>query len=71
VYITFPERPELKASSICVMDFKNQRIDKYDLKLAESDKLLSIFLEKSKLKSGDYIMKWLILSKDDSFITSG
>jgi copper resistance protein C len=53
------------------MDFKNQRIDKYDLKLAGSDKLLSIFLDKSKLKSGANIMQWLVLSKDDSFITSG
>jgi hypothetical protein len=50
------------------MDFKNQRIDKYDLKLAGSDKLLSIFLDKSKLKSGDYIMKWLVLPKDDKYL---
>lgn len=71
VAITFTERPELKASSIRVMNLNNERIDNHDLKLAESDKSLSVSLDKSKLISGDYTIKWLVLSKDDGFITKG
>jgi copper resistance protein C len=71
VSITFTDRPELKASSIRVMDFNDDRIDNYDLKLAGSDKSLSVSLDKSKLVSGDYTIKWLVLSKDDGFITKG
>ncbi len=71
VAITFTERPELKASSIRVMNLNNERIDNHDLKLAGSDKSLSVSLNKSKLISGDYIIKWLVLSKDDGFITKG
>ena len=71
VAITFTERPELKASSIRVMNLNNERIDNYDLKLAGSDKSLSVSLDKSKLISGDYTIKWLVLSKDDGFITKG
>jgi copper resistance protein C len=71
VAITFTERPELKASSIRVMNLNNERIDNYDLKLAESDKSLTVSLDKSKLISGDYTIKWLVLSKDDGFITKG
>jgi len=71
VAITFTERPELKASSIQVMNLDNERIDNYDLKLAESDKALSVSLDKSKLISGDYTIKWLVFSKDDGFITKG
>ena len=71
VAITFTERPELKASSIRVMNLDNERIDNYDLKLAESDKALSVSLDKSKLISGDYTIKWLVFSKDDGFITKG
>jgi copper resistance protein C len=71
VAITFTERPELKASSIRVMNLNNERIDNYDLKLAESDKSLTVSLDKSKLVSGDYAIKWLVLSKDDGFITKG
>lgn len=71
VAITFTERPELKASSIRVMNLNNERIDNHDLKLAGSDKSLSVSLDKSKLISGDYTIKWLVLSKDDGFITKG
>ena len=71
VAITFTERPELKASSIRVMNLDNDRIDNYDLKLAGSDKALSVSLDKSKLISGDYTIKWLVFSKDDGFITKG
>jgi methionine-rich copper-binding protein CopC len=71
VDITFTERPELKASSIRVMNLNNERIDNYDLKIAGSDKSLSVSLDKSKLVSGDYTIKWLVFSKDDGFITKG
>jgi copper resistance protein C len=71
VAITFTERPELKASSIWVMNLNNERIDNYDLKLAGSDKSISVSLDKSKLISGDYTIKWLVFSKDDGFITKG
>jgi methionine-rich copper-binding protein CopC len=71
VAITFTERPELKASSIRVMNLNNERIDNHVLKLAGSDKSLSVSLDKSKLISGDYTIKWLVLSKDDGFITKG
>ncbi len=71
VAITFTERPELKASSIRVMNLNNERIDNHDLKLAGSDKSLSVSLDKSKLISGDYTIQWLVLSKDDGFITKG
>ncbi|MDN5846675.1 MAG: copper resistance protein CopC [Candidatus Nitrosocosmicus sp.] len=71
VAVTFTERPELKASSIRVMNLNNERMDNYDLKLAASDKSLFVSLDKSKLISGDYAIKWLVLSKDDGFITKG
>lgn len=71
VVITFTERPELKASKIQVMDFKNERIDNQDLKLVESEKSLAVSLDKSKLMSGIYTVKWVVLSKDDGFITKG
>jgi methionine-rich copper-binding protein CopC len=71
VVITFTERPELKASKIQVMDFKNERIDNQDLKLVESEKSLAVSLDKSKLMSGIYTVKWVVLSTDDGFITKG
>lgn len=71
VVITFTERPELKASKIQVMDFKNERIDNQDLKITQSEKSLSVSLDKSKLMSGIYTVKWVVLSKDDGFITKG
>jgi copper resistance protein C len=71
VVITFTERPELKDSKIQVMDFKNERIDNQDLKLVESEKSLAVSVDKSKLMSGIYTVKWVVLSKDDGFITKG
>ena len=71
VTITFTERPEIKASSIRVMDFNNERVDNQDLKLANSDKSLSVSLDTMKLKAGTYTINWLILSKDDGFMTKG
>jgi len=71
VDITFTERPELKASSIRVMNLNNERIDNHDLKISGSDKSISVSLDKSKLVSGDYTIKWLVFSKDDGFITKG
>ena len=71
VTIVFNERPELKASSIRVMDSNNNRVDNNDLKLAGSDKALSVSLDKSKIKSGHYIINWLILSKDDGYMSKG
>ncbi len=53
------------------MNLNNERIDNHDLKLAGSDKSLSVSLDKSKLISGDYTIQWLVLSKDDGFITKG
>jgi methionine-rich copper-binding protein CopC len=70
VTIYFTDKPELKASSIQVIDFNNERIDKNDLRL-DADKMLSITLDKSKMKHGIYSVIWLILSKDDGFITKG
>ncbi len=70
VTIYFTDRPEIKASSIHVMDFKNKRVDNNDLKL-DSDKMLSISLDKSKMTFGVYSISWLILSKDNGFITKG
>ena len=71
VIITFTERPELVASKIQVMDSKNGRVDNRDLELEQSEKSLSISLDKSKLMSGLYTVKWVVLSKDDGFITKG
>ena len=71
VTIVFNERPELKASSIKVMDSNNERVDNNDLKLAGSDRALSVSLDKSKIKSGHYTISWLILSKDDGYMSKG
>ena len=68
---TFTERLETKASYIQVTNFNNTRIDNNDLKLGESEKELTISLNKSKLTFDDYTIKWLTLSKDDGFITKG
>ncbi len=71
VTITFTERLEPRASSIKVMDSNNERIDNKDLKLAGSDNALSVSLDKSKITPGTYTINWLILSKDDGYITKG
>jgi len=71
VSITFNERPELVASTIKVSDFNNTRIDNNDLKIGNSEKELTISLNKSRLISGDYFVEWFVLSKDDGLITRG
>lgn len=71
VTITFTERPEVKASYIHVTNPNSTRIYNNDLKLGNSEKELVVSLNKSKLTIGDYTIKWLILSKDDGFITKG
>jgi methionine-rich copper-binding protein CopC len=69
--IVFSERPEIKASSIKVTDQNNNRIDKNDLSLADSQEKLSISLDKSKIHPGTYTVNWIVLSKDDGHITKG
>lgn len=71
VTITFTERPEIKASSIKVLNSNNERIDSNDLKTADSDKTLTVSLDKSKITPGTYTVNWAVLSKDDGHITKG
>ena len=71
VTITFTERPELKASSIKVLNPNNERIDGNDLKIADSDKTLSVSIDKTKITPGIYTVNWAALSKDDGHITKG
>lgn len=71
VTITFTERPEIRASSIKVIDQNNDRVDKNDLKNGESDKVLTVSLDSSKIAPGIYTVNWSVLSKDDGHITKG
>ena len=71
VTITFTERPELKASSIKVLNSNNERIDANDLKISDSDKTLSVSVDKTKITPGIYTVNWAVLSKDDGHITKG
>ena len=71
VTITFTERPEVKASSIKVLNPNNERIDSNDLKIADSDKTLSVSIDKTKITPGIYTVNWAALSKDDGHITKG
>ena len=71
VTITFTERPEVKASSIKVLNSNNERIDTNDLKISDSDKTLSISIDKTKIMPGIYTVNWAALSKDDGHITKG
>ena len=71
VTITFTERPEIRASSIKVIDQNNERIDKNDLKNGDSDKTLIVSLDNSKVVPGLYTVNWACLSKDDGHITKG
>jgi copper resistance protein C len=71
VSITFNERPELEASAIKVTDLNKSRIDNDDLDLGDSEKELTVSLNKSRLISGDYFIDWFVLSKDDGLITKG
>ena len=70
--IIFSETPEIKASAIKVIDEKNNsRIDKNDLSLDVLEKKLSVSLDKSKIHPGTYIVKWIVLSKEDGYLTKG
>ena len=70
--ITFSETPELKASNIKVIDEKNNsRIDKNDLSVDLLEKKLSVSLDKSKIHAGTYIVKWIVLSKEDGYLSKG
>ena len=71
VTITFTERPELKASGIKVLNSNNERIDANDLKISDSDKTLSVSVDKTKITPGVYTVNWAVLSKDDGRITKG
>ena len=71
VTITFSEKPEVKASSIKVLNSNNERIDNNDLKITDSDRTLSVSIDKSKIASGIYTVNWAALSKDDGHITKG
>lgn len=71
ITITFTERPELRASSIEVINSNNERIDNSDLQVLDSDKSFSVSLDKSKIIPGIYTVNWLVLSKDDGHITRG
>jgi len=69
--IVFSDTPEIKASGIKVIDDKNNRIDKNDLTLNILEKKLSVSIDKSKLHAGKYIVKWIVLSKEDGYLTKG
>jgi methionine-rich copper-binding protein CopC len=71
VSITFTENPEPRASSLKVVNSDNERIDNNDLKVSESDKSVSVGLDKSKVIPGVYTADWLVLSKSDGHITKG
>ena len=71
VTITFSEKPEVKASSINVLNSNNERIDNNDLKITDSDMALSVSIDKSKITPGIYTVNWAALSKDDGHITKG
>ena len=70
VVMVFTDRPEIKASSLKVIDADDERVDNNDLKLV-SDKALSVSLNNSKLHMGNYTVYWLVFSKDDGFSTRG
>lgn len=71
VTIAFTERPEIRASSIKVINQNNERVDKNDLKNGDSEKILTISLDSSKITPGIYTVNWACLSKDDGHITKG
>lgn len=69
--ISFTESPEPRASSIKVINSNNERIDNNDLQVSDTDKSLSVSLDKSKVLPGIYTTDWLVLSKEDGHITKG
>lgn len=71
VTISFSERPEIRASSIKVINQDNVRVDGNDLKNGDSDKTLTVSLDNTKMTPGIYTVDWAVLSKDDGHITKG
>lgn len=71
ITISFTETPEPRASSIKVVNSNNERIDNNDLQLLDSEKSLSVSLDKSKMVPGIYTTDWIVLSKEDGHITKG
>lgn len=71
VTISFTETPEPRASSIKVVNSNNERVDNDDLKLVDSEKSLSVSLDKSKMATGTYTTDWIVLSREDGHITKG
>lgn len=69
--IVYTEIPEIKASSIKVVDQNNTRVDKNDLSISEPEKKLSISLDRFKIHPGVYHVNWLVLSKGNGHITKG
>lgn len=49
ITIDFTESPEIRASSIKVVNSNNERIDNNDLKVPDSPKSLSVSLDKSRM----------------------
>jgi len=71
VTIKFTESPEPRASSIKVVNSNNERMDNNDVQVLDSDKSLSVSLDKSKIIPGVYTVNWIVLSKADGHITKG
>lgn len=71
IVIDFTESPEIRASSIKVVNSNNERIDNNDLSVSASPKSLSVSVDKSKIIPGVYTVSWAVLSKDDGHITKG
>lgn len=71
ITISFTETPEPRASSIKVVNSNNERIDNNDLQLLDSEKSLSVSLDKSKMVPGIYTTDWIVLSREDGHITKG
>lgn len=71
VLITYTETPEPRASSLKVVNQNNVRVDNNDFQMLESNKALSVSLDKSKMDDGIYTVDWLVLSRADGHITRG
>ncbi len=72
VVITYSERPEPKASYIRVTNSANERVDKNDYKISNTNaREASVSVDTSKLEPGVYTVSWLALSRDDGHITRG
>src|SRR6188474_278332 len=58
VTITFSEKPEVKASSIKVLNSNNERIDNNDLKINDSDRTLSVSKDDGHITRGSYVFSF-------------